>query len=734
MTLHHNLQQLNPAQLKAATSSEKNVLVLAGAGSGKTRVLTHRIIHLIQQGIPLHHILSVTFTNKAAAEMRKRVEHMLGIAISGMWLGTFHSLMHRFLRIHWQEANLHQDFQIIDAEDQYRLIRRIHKEINLDEESWPVKQSLAFINRNKENALRANQLNSTSGVDKILIRIYQTYEDTCQRSNLVDFSELLLRPYELLSRDANLLAHYQQRFSQILVDEFQDTNSIQYGLIRLLAGSKAHIMAVGDDDQSIYSWRGANVENMQHLLHDFPNTEVIRLEQNYRSTPNILQAANAVISYNKNRMGKNLWTDGKSGELITIYAAFNEIDEAKFIADKIKNLYPKDENNLCNFAILYRSNAQSRVLEEQLIHAQIPYRIYGGVKFFERAEIKDALAYVRLTTNHFDDPSLERILNVPTRGIGDTTLLLLRDYAKQQNMPIFIAIQDMLSKQALPTRAATALQNFVSLINNFSSQMTKLEPHDFVDYVIKTSGLHAHFAKDKKNERNLNRVENLEELVNATKQFALANEWESGKDLLSAFLANAALEAGDTDEGKNTTNCVQLMTLHAAKGLEFPVVFLCGMEEGLFPHLMSMESEAEIEEERRLCYVGITRAMRKLYCVYADSRQLYGVSSFRRPSRFLKEIPKELTEEENIVTSARPTYFSTHKHAAISRSSGVDFSAKTQSSVNGFSIGQRVKHQKFGEGTIISFEGQGEHFLVQIKFARYGTKWLSPLYAQLAPI
>jgi len=743
---------LNSAQSTAVTALDQTILVLAGAGSGKTRVLTQRIGWLIRQGIPINKIMAVTFTNKAVNEMRHRLEQMLGINLKNMWLGTFHSLAHRFLRLHYLEANLDQNFQIIDADDQLRLIRRIHKNFNLSEEKWQPKQSQLFINKNKEACIRPIHLRPTSPIEATLLKVYQAYAENCQRGNLVDFSELLLRAYEILHEKPELLAHYKQRFNHILVDEFQDTNSLQYIWIKTLALDSANLMAVGDDDQSIYGWRGADVENIQHLLNDFPHPKIIRLEQNYRSTSVILKAANAVIINNKKRLGKKLWTDsdGNEDELITLYGAYSEFDEAKYVINKIvaiKNTI-NNQQKLGETAILYRSNAQSRLFEEHCIQMQIPYRIYGGLRYFERAEIKDALAYLRLITNPHDDAALERIINIPTRGIGDTTLLQLRNYAQQQQVSWFIALQEILDKQLFATRAATAIKNFLELLQLISKQAIQLELYQLVAYVIKTSGLYNHFAKDS-SEKNLMRIDNLEELVNATKQFAVNNKHDyedNNISLLRAFLANAALESNDTERHHTlpSEDCVQLMTLHTAKGLEFNTVFLCGMEDGLFPHVMSLESPGGLEEERRLCYVGITRARRKLYLTWAKNRQLHGVSSMRRSSRFLKEIPAELITEDSILTKVQPINFcpekNKHKYQSNNnqqyRSDNKNChnnrdSDNTNHNLIGFKIGQKVKHQKFGEGTIVSFEGQGEYLLVQVKFTHTGTKWLSPQYAKL---
>lgn len=729
------LNQLNSAQKQAVTAPNGNYLILAGAGSGKTRVLTHRIVWLIANGASPHDILAVTFTNKAAAEMKHRLEKMLGLSLNRMWIGTFHGLAHQMLRIHWQEAGLVQAFQIIDAEDQLRLIRRIHKQLNLNEEKFPPKQSQQYINANKDKGLRSDKVGIDNFIDTTLHKVYQTYEETCNTGGLVDFAELLLRSFELLRQNDAVLQHYKSRFQHILIDEFQDTNSIQYAWILLLAKNTSHLMVVGDDDQSIYSWRGANVENMQHLSHDFPNTKIIRLEQNYRSTGTILTAANAVIANNANRLGKNLWTEGNQGEPITLYSAFNEIEEARYVISSIKNWHENDNaNHLNKVAILYRSNAQSRALEEQLIYAQIPYRIYGGLRFYERAEIKDALAYLRLTLNHDDDASFDRIINTPTRGIGETTLLLLRTFAHDKNLSLWNATKEMLNTKQFTARAATAINNFLQLIEQTKQKINEFEPFELINYITKYSGLREYFAKEK-NERSQARLENLDELINAVRQFCVDNSKGTtchdleceGRNfaLLNSFLANAALDAGEYTDPTDPQNCVQLMTLHAAKGLEFPIVFLCGMEEGLFPHIMSLNEIHGLEEERRLCYVGMTRAMQKLFLLHAESRQLHGTTSFRRPSRFLHEIPENLIRKEGFYSNiSKPALLTTPR--APTR-------ALLNESMNTFNLqlGQTVKHAKFGEGVITSFEGEGEHLLVQVKFHQFGYKMLAAKIAKL---
>lgn len=704
------IDSLNSAQREAVTAPPGNLLVLAGAGSGKTRVLVHRIAWLLQNDrIAPFNILAVTFTNKAAREMRGRLENILQIPLNNMWVGTFHGLAHRLLRAHWQEADLPQAFQILDSEDQFRLIKQVQKSLNIDIERWPIKQSQWFINNKKDEGLRPQHLQKT-GDTEILRRIYAAYDEICQRNGLVDFAELLLRSHELWLKNAELLTHYQERFQHILIDEFQDTNTIQYAWIRLLAGKGSYVTAVGDDDQSIYAWRGAKIENIHRISKDFPGTKTIRLEQNYRSTSNILAAANAVIAHNANRLGKKLWTEGQAGELITLYSAFNEIDEARYIVDCIEKHLQEDMTRN-EIAILYRSNAQSRVLEEQLIQAGIPYRIYGGMKFFDRAEIKDALAYLRLLANRNDDAAFTRIINTPTRGIGNTTLNSLRDYAKDYKTSLW----DAASKIQLAVRAHNALQGFLQLIDKTEAQISQLTLPEQVEHILYCSGLREYLAKDK-TEKGRMRLENLDELISAAGEFE--PEEHDGLSILQAFLTHAALESGENQADSNDS-CVQLMTIHAAKGLEFPLVFLSGMEAGLFPHHASFDDANKLEEERRLCYVGMTRAMRKLYLTQAQSRRLHGSETYRRPSNFLHEIPRKLIDEFQ-------PFASITKPITVEKENPVNDT--------GLKIGQNVWHKKFGEGYILNFEGSGEHARVQVNFIKSGTKWLVAAYAKLEVI
>ena len=721
MDVSHVLDSLNASQRDAVGASSGNLLILAGAGSGKTRVLVHRIAWYIATGeASPQSILAVTFTNKAAAEMRSRIENLLGQSIRGMWVGTFHGLCHRLLRAHWQDANLPENFQILDSEDQYRTIRRTIRAMMLDESQYPPKEAQWYINAQKDKGLRPENINDEGDATTAqMIQIYKIYQQTCERSGAVDFAELLLRTYELFNEKESIREYYQQRFNHILVDEFQDTNELQYKWLRLLVGNDNTLFAVGDDDQSIYSWRGARVENMQAFERDFKNTKLLKLEQNYRSTTTILNAANKLIGNNSARLGKNLWTDGEEGEPIGIYMAYNETDEARYVVDQIKKA-PEQGIVFSDHAILYRVSAQSRVLEEALLRSKIPYRVYGGVRFYERMEIKNALAYVRIATFQDDDVSFERIINTPTRGIGNKTVEELRAIAKNDNCSLWKAAFHIIEHKLLSARAINSLEEFIRLIKKMSLTAPELTLDEQVDGIIKLSGLINHFKKEK-GEKGLARIENLEELVKAASEFEVGDDEELKEmNAMQAFLAHAALESGETQAG-DKSNCVHLMTLHSAKGLEFPSIYLVGMEEGLFPHQRSSNDLKQLEEERRLCYVGITRAKKTLTLTYTQYRRLHGSDYYPQPSRFINEIPAELLCEIRLGGSVTESLFRNEE----TKSGGKD---------GQLTLGQRVSHAKFGEGVILNLEGNGSHMRIQVNFEKAGSKWLVASYANLQSV
>ncbi|MDH3693658.1 MAG: DNA helicase II [Gammaproteobacteria bacterium] len=718
MDVSYIFEDLNEPQRDAVAAEPGPLLVLAGAGSGKTRVLTYRVAWLVQaqQCSPLS-IMAVTFTNKAAREMRGRIEKLLGFPVGGMWMGTFHGLSHRMLRSHAQDAGLPATFEILDSDDQLRMIRRVLKELNLDEGYWPPRQIQWTINGHKEEGRRPHDLSDSHDPQvQVLHKIYSNYQALCQRFGLVDFAELLLRALELMQNNERIRNTYQDRFRHILVDEFQDTNSIQYRWLKLFADKHKNITVVGDDDQCVYSWRGAQVENLRKFEKDFPGAQTIRLEQNYRSTEIILNAANAVIDQNQGRFGKTLWTEGEKGEPIQLYAAFNEVDEARFVIDRIKS-WVGQGNQRSSCAILYRSNAQSRVFEEVLLDVGMPYRVYGGLRFFERAEIKDALAYMRLISNPHSDAAFERVVNVPTRGIGNKTLDQIRARAREKQQSLCNAAVELL-QSGLPPRATQSVQRFLQLMDDLRKSAEGHELAEIADLVINRSGLIEHYRKEK-GERAEARVENLEELVSAARNFR--HDEDDELDELSSFLAHAALEAGE-GQAEEWEDCVQLMSLHSAKGLEFPLVFLTGMEEGLFPHQRSMEEPGRLEEERRLCYVGMTRAMQQLVMVYAEVRRLHGREHYTSPSRFLSEIPHEHIQEVRSPMISR---------AVVRR---YDKSDSAGQSVNGIKLGSRVRHNKFGDGTVLNLEGRGESARVQVNFEDVGSKWLVLAYTSLHAI
>jgi DNA helicase-2/ATP-dependent DNA helicase PcrA len=707
------IDSLNDAQRNAVCAAPGNQLILAGAGSGKTRVLVHRIAWLIQtENQSPYSIMAVTFTNKAAKEMRSRIEELQGSTLRGMWVGTFHGLAHRLLKSHWLDAGLPENFQILDSDDQLRVVKRVTRALELDDSQWPPRQSQWFINSQKDEGKRAAHIDDWGDLHhKTMVRIYQHYEELCERGGLVDFGELLLRSHELWLKKPAILKHYQERFSHLLVDEFQDTNTVQYAWLRVLAGNSCKVCAVGDDDQSIYGWRGAKIENIQRFSEDFPDTQITKLEQNYRSTETILKAANAVISCNQGRLGKELWTAGEQGEKISLYAGFNEVDEANFIVEQIQQAPGDVAKSDC--AILYRSNAQSRVLEDSLLRAGVPYRVYGGHRFYERLEIKNALSYLRLLNNPHDDIAFERVINTPTRGIGAKSVENLRLFAREHGSSLWQSAGAMIEKKLIAARAASNIGNFLQLLSDLTEGTNELPLHEQVDHIIEASGL-LEFHRNEKGEKGQARVENLQELVVATRAFAW-DEDENGTPL-QQFLDTAALDAGDA-QADEFEDAVQLMTLHSAKGLEFHTVFMAGVEENLFPHKMSVEEPGRLEEERRLCYVGITRAKVKLYISYAECRRLYGSDNFNPPSRFLREIPAECIQEVRLGSQVtRPILF------------GAPDDIEPQ---QGISLGGRVLHQVFGEGTVLTVEGNGENARVQVNFDLEGSKWLVLQYAGL---
>jgi DNA helicase-2/ATP-dependent DNA helicase PcrA len=730
-------------------------LVLAGAGSGKTRVLTHRIAWLMAvEGVSAHSILAVTFTNKAANEMRGRIEQLVNVPTRTLWVGTFHGIAHRMLRLHFKEARLPQNFQILDADDQQRMVKRLCKQIELPEDRFPPKMVTGWINAQKEEGRRpAGMQDQGDFMQRQLVRAYALYQQQCEAQGLVDFAELLLRAYELCRDHDAVRGHYQQKFRHVLVDEFQDTNTLQYLWLKVLCGPHGKIFAVGDDDQSIYGWRGAKIENLHKLTRDFPGTELVRLEQNYRSTGTILKAANGLISNNTGRLGKNLWTDDREGEPITLYSAYNEYDEAEFVVNRMKE-FLDGRGRHSDLAVLYRSNAQSRVLEETLIRGRLPYRIYGGLRFFERMEVKDALAWLRVVVNRDEDTSFERALTTPPRGVGATSIEKLRAFAREHGLSLWKAARH---GTAALGRTSGALTAFLDAIDLVDAQTKTLPLAEKMEKVIAASGLRDHYRKEK-GEQAEARLENLDEVVNAAKSFERPEGLAEGADPVLEFLTHAALEAG---EGQATQgeDAVQLMTLHAAKGLEFPVVFLVGLENGLFPSMRAVE-EGNLEEERRLAYVGITRARRKLFVSYAESRRVHGVEQICAPSQFLKEIPADTVQEMRPragilrsgfgVQSTRSAFGGGYggggrgyedpqpwrerqqEGYGLSRPVITPRMAETTGTM-GYRMGQNVRHASFGEGVILAFDGEGERARVEVRFSSGQTKWLMLALAKLEP-
>ncbi len=722
------LDQLNPAQREAVSAPPGHYLVLAGAGSGKTRVLTHRIAWLNEvEGVPAHGIFAVTFTNKAAGEMRHRADLQLRNGSRGMWIGTFHGLAHRLLRLHWQDARLPEGFQVMDSDDQLRLVKRVVQALELDDGKYPPKQIAWWINQQKDEGRRPQHIQPEphDHWGETLRQAYAAYQERCDRAGLLDFAELLLRAHELLRDTPALLAHYRARFREILVDEFQDTNAIQYAFVRVLAGDSGHVFVVGDDDQAIYGWRGAKVENVQRFLKDFPGAQTIRLEQNYRSTANILGAANAVIAHNPDRIGKQLWTDSGDGDPIDLYASYNEVDEARYVVERARQ-WVRDGGSYNEVAVLYRSNAQSRAFEEALIAEQVPYRVYGGMRFFDRAEIKDALAYLRMLTNRSDDAAFERAVNTPVRGIGDRTLDEVRRLARVQSLSLWEAAMLASQGSELAARARNALAGFLTLVNQLSAETGEMELKERIDHVLARSGLREHWSKESRSGLDSeSRTENLDELVSVASRFTRpADDEESqGMSELVAFLAYASLEAGE-GQAQAGEDGMQLMTLHSAKGLEFPLVFLVGLEDGLFPSSRSLEESGRLEEERRLAYVGITRARHKLVLSYAESRRIHGQDNYNVPSRFLREIPRELLHEVRPkVQVSRP--------ASLGAARGGGHAALEAPPLK---LGANVEHPKFGGGVVTDYEGSGAHARVQVQFDEVGAKWLVMAYANLTVV
>ncbi len=715
------LEGLNKEQLEATTFPSSSSLILAGAGSGKTRVLTTRIAWLIQTGqINPFQLMAVTFTNKAAREMLVRISSMLPINTRGMWVGTFHGLCNRMLRSHHQEAKLPQTFQILDSADQLSMIKRVMKSIAADENKYPYRQVQYFINSNKEEGLRASQVDVIDEFSRNLVDIYEQYDRACQREGVVDFSELLLRSFELLSGNERLLEHYRSRFRHILVDEFQDTNKLQYAWLRLLKGVSTAVMAVGDDDQSIYAFRGARTGNMLDFEKDFGVQKIIRLEQNYRSHGNILDAANALISNNDARLGKNLWTDEGKGEPIRLYSAATDSEEASFLLEEVQTL-AREGIALNEIALLYRSNAQSRILEHTLFKAGMSYRVYGGLRFFERQEVKHALAYLRLIANPNDDGAFLRVVNFPTRGIGNRTLESIQDISKQSGTSLWQATCSFPPSG----RAGAALSSFVSLIENIKLQTEGFNLPDLIEHVIESSGLIQHYQKEREGQ---DRIENLKELVNASTTFVKeevvveeTNEVEASEmDPLTAFLAHASLEAGD-NQAQAGEDALQLMTVHSAKGLEFNSVFISGLEEGIFPHENSLNEQGGLEEERRLMYVAMTRARRRLYLSYSQIRMLHGQTRYNVESRFVEEIPSETLKRIN----------SKDKESTNTVMPRIP-NRRMAANIGGFRIGQQVSHPKFGIGVIVQADGNGQDAMVQVNFSHEGLKWLALEFAKLS--
>ena len=723
MDVSNILNDLNDAQRQAVTSESQKLLVLAGAGSGKTKVLVHRIAWLIEAlSNSTHSILAVTFTNKAASEMTGRIESILSQPIPEMWCGTFHSISNKLLRRHYAEAGLEKDFSILDSDDQLRVIKRILKELELDDDQWQPEKVRWQINNWKDDALRPKDIDDKGDFNlEMLKRIYAQYEAYMKRENLLDFAELILRSYELIRDNADIRKLYQNKFRNVLIDEFQDTNAIQFKWIKNLVGEKSTLTAVGDDDQSIYGWRGAKIENINKFAKE-KETEIVRLEQNYRSTGNILNAANAVIGKNSNRLGKKLWTAGNDGDKIDIYEAYNEQEEANFVAENIHKIFDGGDQYK-DTAVLYRSNAQSRTIEEFLLRQDIPYVIYGGVRFYERMEIKNVISYLRLIVNRNDNTAFERAISVPPRGIGEKTIANIRASSQEQEISLFQASKNMLKDGSLKGKASASMEQFANFIETSAEQINEFSSEEFVEMVISKSGLIDHHMKEA-GEKGRIRVENINELISAVKSFESANKDEDMSDydsFIAAFLSSVSLDMGETQASKSD-DAVQLMTIHSAKGLEFKYVFLVGMEESLFPHSRSMDNLNELEEERRLCYVGITRARFKLFLTYTEFRRLYGHESYNPPSRFINEIPNEHIEFLRPKQTYKNSYFASASSVASNEESAP------------YNLGESVHHKVFGDGVVLSVEGNGDAARIQVSFSQVGTKWLVASYANLEKI
>lgn len=727
------ISTLNEAQQAAVTADSQHTLILAGAGSGKTRVLVHRIAWLcLEKAYPPSSIFAVTFTNKAANEMQTRIQALIGEGVyNNMWVGTFHGLTHRLLRIFHKQAKLSANFQLIDTEDQHRLIKRIFRELKIDEKRWSTKECLGYISTQKEKGIRAHVIEPTDPKESMWKNVYHDYQVICDRVGYVDFSELILRTYELLCRDSGVLDYCHRRFCHILIDEFQDTNHIQYQLVKKLAGDHANVMIVGDDDQAIYGWRGADADNLQQFITDYPDSDIIRLEQNYRSTGTILAVANHIIAHNQKRLGKSLWTESGAGEHVDLYVGFNDIDEARFVVGKIKQLHEQGEK-YAECAILYRNNVQSRLLEDTLLQAGLPYQIYGSIRFYERREIKLALAYLRLIHDHNNDMAFELAVNTPTRGIGESTLDKIRNLASQHQQSMWISCVQLIESQAITARQRASIARFLELIETINKESYELPFHKQLAYVLDASGINAMYEQES-GIKGQSRLENLEELVSGAEQFYDAHQdgdiidAETGRTLtaLEAFLSYTSLDS-DSSVDKGQQDAIQLMTLHSAKGLEFDHVFIVGMEENIFPSQRALLEQSKMEEERRLAYVGITRTRKHLTLTLSESRRLYGREERNPPSQFLAELPEKLLNVLSYrqIELVKKTNESKEVIASTEREQRSASLLQQKNENNGFNLGCRVRHPRFGEGTIINLDGIGMHRRVQVAFVDNGIKWL----------